>query len=750
MRKFFLVVVLLTAVGALAAHGNPAEEVTLQPQPTEITLYTQNIAEVTAVVSHFGEGDITLWLPGTILEDTVVVEDGGTPLPHTLRPLLEETKNGPDKTKEYLAKIGGLPAGEHSFLVRYRTRGLGWNPNYSLTVGKPGEGVLRSAVSITNKALDLKGVTLKLVSGRVQTTGYEYEYEGYEYSVILYRAMSQRSPHIPSPSLPGNIHEIQVLHDMTIPKDATRQLPIQETKLGVEELLVWDATVMEYTDPTTRERATAVYTLHNETGRPLAEGKVKVHEEDTFVGEGFMGWTLQGDKGTLVLPGVKDLTVKREEKTEELPQTWERRQTTSLKVTNHGNLPARVKIVDQGSPNRYYRYRDDQPIYTFSEDPEVTTEGAYSWTFTVPAQQEHIISYDQVRALDPSKFLVLRFTCDDSANERRYLYEERGSIHRAKYKDRYMHYDAYAIYRLDLPDNLSQADMVVKVGGNFLISVALEEDGKPGDFEALIHADLYAGRQITDYKNRTQYFFDLSPYLKHTKSNVLYVKFEDATKHNRWGPWLDDVEIYRVPAGFPSRGRDYMKEALVSRPRPGMGEMLFSDDFDREDLKGWQPERPGAKGLWYVSDGGLSPKTIISNDGSLLTERDFPRDLVITSGWKALDPADYVVCVVFSHGDDPENYYYLDLWVKPDAVFAALWFWEGEGKTLTTTSLHIDHKAAHELTLIVDETRIRIWLDGLLLIDWHDKEGRLKKGPIGFRGHNVKMDWVKVHALASE
>ncbi|NIM06054.1 MAG: hypothetical protein GTO55_07100 [Armatimonadetes bacterium] len=759
MRKFSLVVVLLAVIGALAAHGTPADEVILHPKPTEVTLYTQNIAEVTAVASHFGEGNITLWLPRTIEEDSVVIEDGGRPLAHTLKPVIEEAKIGAERTKEYLVKLSGLPAGEHSFLIRYQTRGLGWNPNYSLTVDKPGEGVLRSVVSITNNALELNAVTLRLVSGLVQTRGYGYEYGGYDYPAMLYRMMAQRSPHIPSLPTPGNICEIQVLDNMTIPEQATRQLPVQEVRLGVDKLLVWETMASEYLAPMGRGRPTAVYTLNNQTGRPLAEGKVKIYEKKTFVGDGFLGWTLEGDKGTLVLAGVKDLTVQKEEKTEELPQTWECRHITTLKIINHGDLPTRVQIIDQTSSalfplprlSRNRRgIRPVEPIVSFSEDPEITDEGAYSWTVTVPAQQQYAISYDYVRALDPSKFLVLHFECDDSPDERRYIFEDSGSTTRPRRLGRYIDYDANVIYRLDLPDDLARADMVVGMGGNFLVSIALEANGKPGAFEVLMRADLYRGRRVKNFGNRAQYSFDLSPYLSRSNDNVFYLKFEDATRYNRWGTWLEDVQIYRVPEGFPSRGRDYMKEALASRPQPRRGEMLFSDDFDREDLEGWQPERAGAKGHWEVSEGWLSPNTFISNERGLLTERSFPRDLVITSRWQAADPEDFVMCVVFSHGEDPENYYYLVLWTSKSPPAARIMFWDGRRKSLITTSLDLDPSVAHELTLEVDKQRVRAWQDGLLLIDWDDTLGRLKRGPIGFRGKKVRMDWVKVHALASE
>ncbi len=908
--RFGLMFLALLMVGVVAIGASAAAGVALQPTLQEVTLYTQNIAEVAATANYAGPGSVAFRLPLSVEGDTVVIEEGGRPLSYNLALVFTAVKGKPGRKTPtgYLAKVTGLPAGEHAFSLRYRVHGLGWNPNYSLVLEKPEEGILRSAVTIINNALPLTKATLKLISGRVQTGPYVPSPEDYEEWADMARVMGG-SPNIPSPSLPGNIHQIQVLKNITIAKDSTYQLPVQETKLGVEERFVWDGTKIEYTDPAYRERAVGTYTLHNQTGEPLAEGKVKVYKQNILVGEGFLGWTTQGDTGTLVMAGVKDLTVKRAEKTEQLPKTWETQNTVTLKVTNNGKYPARVQVIDQISQRetsaRYYN--QEQPVYTFSEAPEKTSEDAYSWTVTLPAGAEHTISYGYAQPMDLTTVNLLRFECNDSPKERSYLYEERNTKARQDDRNidsyRAIEGEGYAIYRLEFPAGVSRADLRVEVSSNILVSLAADEQGKPGAFQAAVEVEPQGETRYYDdedsYKQE-KYYLDLSPYL--AKQKIVYVKFENKVQTAKRKAHVFGLTAYRLPEGFSSRGRDYMAEVtrksaenarkqrmtllhfpadnsaqergfiyedhgsamfeqdafrfmdadhsiiyrlevpyglsnaelildiannfvvslaadrdgkpaefkvvsrsaelfgkdlhdqsnrdryhfdlssfLADNPKrtvyvkledgsktdgwgpslweiqldslpekaangPRRGKLLFSDNFTRPDLKDWQTVRPEAKPYWQVRDGVLV--TLLGEGAdSLFTNLSFPHDQIITARWQATNAKDYSICMVFSHAKSREAFYQATLWERPETQYAGGFYLDGGATSVTSIPLNLDGSFYHEMTVEVVGKRVRVWMDGNIFFEWDDTLGKLAEGPIGFRGHNFRVDSVEVYEV---
>jgi|GEM_PF-6050063 len=748
MKQIFLSLLILALLGAPTFAASPVTTV-IPTTPIEATLYTQNMAEVTATAVCSGPGTVELSLPKSIEPDSVSIDEQGKSLSSTIKPVMKTEKvvEGRELSKVdyYLAELTGLSAGKHSLTLHYRVQGLGWKPNYSLQLSQSGEGVLTSAITISNDALPLENTALKLVSGIVQTQdyyrgGYYPEYMMGSNPEELYRLLG---PNFRRPAL-GNIHQIEVLKNVTLADPATRQLPVQEIKQGVEKLLVWNASERRYDYPSSASQANAVYTLHNQTGRPLAEGIVKVYEKGTFVGEGFLGWTQEGDTGILILTGVKDLTVKKTEKTEPVPATWEMRAITTLMITNNGNLPARVKVLDKMEEEYSYRRNsDDKPIYDFSEAPEVTSEGAYEWSFELPAKTSHTITYQNLEAVDTSKYRIVRFTGDDSDDERRYIYKNQGSYSGNSNRHRYFREgNSSIIYRLDLPDDLKQADLAVRIGGDFVISLTQDQGGVPGEFKPLLSASVYSPLSVANYNNYTYYYFDLAPYLGKSPGNVLYLKLGNKPPVKpRWSARFNIVEVLRIPPGFASRGRDYSKPSAEM----DLGKPLFSQDFSKGNLSEWQTERGEAVGKWQIKDGLLTPIGQTSDRGSLLTKRSFPKDLTAVIDWQALDLNSFELCFVFSAQEQKDAYYDIDLWLDANNRLSAAWYWEGQGKTLATAPNPVKDSLPHQLTLETTGDVIIVKLDGADLMELSDPLGKLRAGPIGFRGRNFGVKSIAVY-----
>ena len=94
------------------------------------------------------------------------------------------------------------------------------------------------------------------------------------------------------------------------------------------------------------ERAWALYSFSNTSGRPLPEGRVTVSEGGTVVGTGYAAWTPPGEAALVAVSSVQGVTVRRSEEATPQPKTWETQRTVKLRVENGRAAELAVRVVE--------------------------------------------------------------------------------------------------------------------------------------------------------------------------------------------------------------------------------------------------------------------------------------------------------------------------------------------------------------------------------------------------------------------
>lgn len=114
-------------------------------------------------------------------------------------------------------------------------------------------------------------------------------------------------------------------------------------------------------------------------------------------------------------------------------------------------------------------------------------------------------------------------------------------------------YEAQLVYAFKIPPEVSAADCVVTVDNMFLVRVARDDGGKPGEWHVALNATEIFSRRIRDSENRMEYTIDITPYLEDNPSRTVYVSFrptefyeaETAVYHVEVAA-LDDAERARI------------------------------------------------------------------------------------------------------------------------------------------------------------------------------------------------------------
>jgi hypothetical protein len=111
------------------------------------------------------------------------------------------------------------------------------------------------------------------------------------------------------------------------------------------------------------------------------------------------------------------------------------------------------------------------------------------------------------------------------------------------------------IYSFTVPPNVTGADFIVDAWGSFILAVAGDAGGTPGEFHEEVNIPKLFGRKAYGEESKQDYPVDLTPYLKENPSRTIYVALYSADPTTGWGvaAWrrvevaaLDDTEQARL------------------------------------------------------------------------------------------------------------------------------------------------------------------------------------------------------------
>lgn len=139
-------------------------------------------------------------------------------------------------------------------------------------------------------------------------------------------------------------------------------------------------------------------------------------------------------------------------------------------------------------------------------------------------------------------------------------------------RDAYL--DRKIVYGFAIPPDVNGADFIVDAWGMFVVAVARDAGGMPGDFHEELNALQLLGRADYEGRHRQDYAVDLTPYLTDNPSRTVYVALYPADPTSGWqnAAWrrvevnaLDDAEQARL-ARIHRRIDMYMREDRARHP----------------------------------------------------------------------------------------------------------------------------------------------------------------------------------------
>ncbi len=531
----------------------------------EATLYVGAPADVKVVVIAEG-ASARFDLPKLLLTGSVRATQGQAVVPVSLEPVFVP---GEDPLKpeldRYRAEVTGLSE-EMPVEVQFRTGGLGWTPSVALDVAGE-KGRITAQASITNKAVELGGARVRLMSGGsvdVERLPPDLRLDSEWLVRRVWRSRMARDG--------GGLQLVLETTGSEAPLGATKQVPLLSSAVTVERSYLWDTAPSESHVSSTPERIHAVYSFANDTGQALPEGRVTVSEDATAVGDGYLVWTPAGETAVIAVGSVQGLTARRKHETTPMPQTWETRHTVTLQVESTRGEPLTVRVAERLQDEWDYGWDDlEGRAYEFSQQPDEWNQDLFVWSLPVPPRGRAEVSYSYPEPIDVSTLRFLEIEPNDSPQERRYIVNvDRAAVQfvrdPSQQRIRRIQPEGHITYRLPVPANVKRADLIVSGANTLRISLAPQVDGKPGAFKVVADLVAIAGRRVNDASNYSNLTFDLTPFLG--DDHVAYVLLDNPSGGEAFFAW---VEAYRVPDGFLSRGREYAlgEAAAPVIPAPG-------------------------------------------------------------------------------------------------------------------------------------------------------------------------------------
>jgi hypothetical protein len=168
-----------------------------------------------------------------------------------------------------------------------------------------------------------------------------------------------------------------------------------------------------------------------------------------------------------------------------------------------------------------------------------------------PSRAHEYAAGDAPAAAAPRR--VLFSFLPDTPDEEKSKFLDRGTV--VLERARVAWVDKRMIYSFTIPPDATGADLTVDAWGSFILAVASDAGGTPGEFHEEINIPQLFGRKVYLDQNKQDYPVDLTPYLKDNPSRTVYVALCSADPTTGWGTaaWrrievaaLDDAEQARL------------------------------------------------------------------------------------------------------------------------------------------------------------------------------------------------------------
>ena len=367
----FIMLLLLTCiVQATDENFQPVYE----SSPKEAVIYNGNTALIKDMLTLYAEKKVSVLLPASVILESLTVYDNSA----AVKSFFFDTSN---QGGLYKLNWQSNSPGKRNVELNYLINGINWKPAYNMNIMDDTKVDFSYNVIITNNALDLKDVILKLVSGLIGSENNNDQ--RYNYNMNMTQSALPDTGY--SSSVTGservNAYYTYDLGSQTINRGGITSINLVTKNLSCTKYIVWD----------TRkgQRVDVIYKVLNDCDKPFAEGLVRIYQQDLYMGSDYVEWTPPGSKGSITMGGLSDIRVKKTVSIEEDPEkrgTKEYHHKITLEINNFDSKDLKLKVIDMKYPDRTEVKYDTSP----SEEVGKTV----TWEITVPAKENKKINYE--------------------------------------------------------------------------------------------------------------------------------------------------------------------------------------------------------------------------------------------------------------------------------------------------------------------------------------------------------------------
>lgn len=373
MLKKWLLAMCLTAVafgGAVSAQ----ERMTYVSQPDEVTVFLNNIAYVRDTLRVPGDASVSVSLPATLFEETLIVREDGVEVPrYTLN-----TLNGVRILT--LDTIGD--EAQHDLTLEYLTTGLSWQPNYRMTLNAEDESQVQFSyyAALHNDSFTLDEAVVRLAAGSVDAYETVETHDG--------RSMNQMYTSdqmaVAVNAVDSGSITIQYTYDIgtlsTTLGDTIYTRILDET-FAARRILLWNAK--------DNSNVSVIYKVLNSSDLPLTAGIVRNYQDGLFIGSDGIEFTPVNSEGSVTVGNVQDMRVERLETVTAASSSvfslLDTLHEVTLTLSNFSSNDITIEVVDT--------YPRNAQEFTYSQEATAEAGNVLRWVVTVKAGETTTITY---------------------------------------------------------------------------------------------------------------------------------------------------------------------------------------------------------------------------------------------------------------------------------------------------------------------------------------------------------------------
>jgi hypothetical protein len=130
-----------------------------------------------------------------------------------------------------------------------------------------------------------------------------------------------------------------------------------------------------------------IYKVQNDTDVPLAEGIVRISQDQLFVGSDFIETTPIGSEGSVTVGSLPDVRVRRSASEEFRQETGNdyRQHSVTLEINNYGEDTLDLIVLDRWNPDAWE--------FEFSLPPAREPDNILRWEVSIDAGDSLAITY---------------------------------------------------------------------------------------------------------------------------------------------------------------------------------------------------------------------------------------------------------------------------------------------------------------------------------------------------------------------